>query len=317
MEATEPERSFPESLRVGDRARVAAFPKGERHCHSILAASLGSVAAWAGAPIEAPPSRMEGLPGMSAYARRCLYPHIRNRRGFEFTAVTAVREAVADGVTVLEMSLDADLAALYESGAAGFIAFARRLAEEARPDIDFRPEIGLSRRADPRPQIAVAEECISSGSFGSIDLYGLEDAQEPQRYGEVFRRARSAGMKLKAHVGEFCGPELVEETWRLLDLDEIQHGIAVARSAGLMDDLRGAGVRLNVCPGSNVALMVADTLPRHPIRAMVRAGLRVTINSDDKTVFHRSVSEEYLALFQAGTLGVDELEEIRRESLRD
>jgi adenosine deaminase len=45
--------------------------------------------------------------------------------------------------------------------------------------------------------------------------------------------------------------------------------------------------------------------------------VRVTINSDDKTIFGMTVTDEYLALFRAGTLTAEELEAIRVESLSD
>jgi len=82
-----------------------------------------------------------------------------------------------------------------------------------------------------------------------------------------------------------------------------------------MDLIRDKGIRLNVCPSRNVALSVAEDLQHHPIRTLVQNGIRVTINSDDKTIFGKTVTEEYLGLFQAGTLTAEELEAVRVESL--
>lgn len=76
-------------------------------------------------------------------------------------------------------------------------------------------------------------------------------------------------------------------------------------------------VRLNVCPGSNVALSVSKDLAHHLVRVLVDNGVRVSINSDDKTVFGNSVSDEYRALHRAGTLSAPELEALREDSLRD
>lgn len=70
-----------------------------------------------------------------------------------------------------------------------------------------------------------------------------------------------------------------------------------------------------MCPSSNVALSVVSDLRHHPIRELARNGIRVTINSDDKTIFGMTVTDEYMALYRAGTLAADELEAIRIESL--
>jgi adenosine deaminase len=311
------ETGFAQALRDGNRERLVASAKADRHCHSLFGASLQSIAAWAGNPLKAAPSRMASLDQMRQYAHSELYAYIRNRAGLEFTAERTVIEAIQDGVTILEMSLDADFARLYESGVVGFVDFVKVLVDRHGRDIDFRPEIGISKNRDPSLPIKLALECIESDMFKSIDLYGNEDAQKPEAYVDLFRTAKRRGLKLKAHVGEFGDAALVERTLRVLDLDEIQHGVAVATSEPLMCVVRDRGTRLNVCPSSNVALSVVEDLQHHPIRTLVRNGIRVTINSDDKTIFGMTVTDEYLAVFQAGALTADELGAIRLESLRD
>jgi adenosine deaminase len=83
-----------------------------------------------------------------------------------------------------------------------------------------------------------------------------------------------------------------------------------------MQFLRTHGIRLNVCPSSNVALSRVARISAHPIRRLVDDGVRVSINSDDPTIFGRSVSEEYLALYAAAVLSAAELDGIREDSLR-
>jgi adenosine deaminase len=308
---------FADALEKGDRDRLVSFPKADRHCHSLFGASLQSIAAWAGRSFKAAPVRMANLDEMRQYAHSELYAYIRDRTGSEFTAEQTILEAIQDGVSILEMSLDADLVLLYESGTAGFVDFVRGLVVKHGRNIDFRPEIGLSKNRDPSPQIRLAMECVESGLFKSIDLYGNEHAQLPEPYVDLFRTAKRHGLKLKAHVGEFGDAALVERTLRVLDLDEIQHGVTVATSKPLMDLIKDKGIRLNACPSSNVALSVVDDLRHHPIRALVRHGIRVTINTDDKTIFGMTVTDEYLALFKASTLTARELDAIRMESLSE
>ena len=312
-----PHIDFAEALRNSDRQRLVAFPKADRHCHSLFGASLKSIAVWGGTPIKAPPSRMADLDEMRRYAHAELYACIRNRAGFEFTAETTITEAIQDGVSILEMSLDSDFVRLYESGIAGFVDFVKGLVDKYARSIDFRPEAGVSKNRDPSPQIKLTQECIESGVFRSLDLYGNEHAQQPEAYAELFRNAKRRGLKLKAHVGEFGDAALVKRTLEVLQLDEIQHGLAVATSKPLMNLIKDRGIRLNVCPSSNVALSVVSDLHHHPIRTLARNGVRVTINSDDKTIFGMTTTDEYIALFQAGTLAAEELEAIRVESLSD
>jgi adenosine deaminase len=81
-----------------------------------------------------------------------------------------------------------------------------------------------------------------------------------------------------------------------------------------MRALANAGVRLNVCPTSNVKLGRVESLAAHPIRALFDAGVRVTINTDP-LIFGSTLSEEFLAVFEAGLLTATELDAIRLEAL--
>jgi len=258
---------------------------------------------------------MSSLDDMINYSHGVLYPHIMTRAGFEFTAESAVQEAVEDGVARLEMSLDVRFVSLYTSVPDGFLSFVARLVERYRDRIDFRPEIGMSKDRSADDQARLARICIHSGVFRSIDLYGNETAQPPDPYRLLYADARKQGLKLKAHVGEFAGPELISETLDLLQLDEIQHGIAAATSKPLMARLKRDRIRLNVCPSSNVALGVVSDIAHHPIRVLVDHGVRVTINTDDPTIFGQSVSQEYLLLYRSELMAAEELDAIRQEGL--
>ena len=66
---------------------------------------------------------------------------------------------------------------------------------------------------------------------------------------------------------------------------------------------------------SNLKLGRVARMEEHPIRALVDAGVTVTVNTDDVLVFGSSLSEEYLALHQAGVLTAAELDAIRLEGL--
>jgi adenosine deaminase len=73
-------------------------------------------------------------------------------------------------------------------------------------------------------------------------------------------------------------------------------------------------VPLTVCPLSNVALRAVPDLASHPLPAMLEAGLRVTVNSDDPAYFGGYVDANVDALRTLG-LGADDLRRLARNSL--
>ena len=308
-------KEFIQALIEEDISGLTKIPKADLHNHSIYGTRIERIEAWIGHPVPHPPASMKSLDDMIGYTRKSLYPFIDSRDGFEFTSRSALRDAIEDGVTILEMSIDVRFISFFGSSTDSFFDFIHDLVESTKPDINFRPEIGLSKDRPAREQIQLASCCIQSGLFRSIDLYGNETAQSPSCFLASFMEARKHGLKLKAHVGEFAGPDLITETLDILERDEIQHGIAAASSVALMKRLRHDDIRLNICPSSNIALGVVRDIAQHPIRILVDNGIRVTLNTDDLTIFGQSVSQEYLSLYRSGLMTAPELDLIRLEGL--
>ena len=307
---------FIEALSTDNLTAIKASPKTDVHCHAFFSARRENVERWVGHSLTEPPLKMKGVEGMMAYADAVLAPHIKHREGFEFVAVAAMDDAIQDGVVLLEMSFDIRLAEFYPNGLVGLWAFIERLVERYTAQAYLRPELGFSRgNADDPKLMALAHEAVELGFFQSIDLYSRQEVCPPEVMKPLFAKARAAGMKLKAHVGEFEDAEEIRRTVEVLDLDEVQHGIAAAESVEIMRWLSENQIQLNVCPTSNVMLDGVPELAAHPIRVLFDNGVPVTINTDDLMIFGQSVSEEYRNLYQAGVFSAEELEDIRRASL--
>ncbi|MDE2903473.1 MAG: adenosine deaminase [Chloroflexota bacterium] len=309
--------AFAEALAAGDTAAIRGAAKADLHSHLYFAAPIADVERWLGRAIARPPARMDGLDGMRAWAREAINPYMNNWPAFEFTAGAAVRHAQSDGVVLLESSFDIWAVRHHPDGLRGLTAFAAALESQFPGQVDFRPEIGFSRSYVAKTELMTSlSEAIETGVFRSIDMYAYEDGCDPEAVRWIYEKARSAGMKLKAHVGEFGGADEVKRTVEILVLDEVQHGIGAAESTAVMHWLADHRVRLNVCPTSNVMLGAVADLESHPIRRLYDHGVDVTINTDDLMIFGQSVSDEYLNLYRTGVLTADELEEIRLGSLR-
>ena len=307
---------FIEALSTDNLTAIKASPKTDVHCHAFFSTRLENVERWIGHSLTKPPPKMKGVEGMMAYADAVLAAPIKHREGFEFVAVSAMDDAVHDGVVLLEMSFDIRLAGFYPDGVAGLCAFIETLVEQYRGQADLRPELGFSRGdADDPKLMTLAHEAVELGFFRSIDLYSRQEVCPPAVMKPLFTQARAAGMKLKAHVGEFEDAEEIRRTVEVLNLDEVQHGIAATASTEVMRWLSEHQIQLNVCPTSNVMLGGVSDIVSHPIRILFDNGVPVTINTDDLMIFGQSVSEEYRNLYQADVFSAQELEDIRCTSL--
>ena len=181
------------------------------------------------------------------------------------------------------------------------------------PEVIFIPEIGFGTGIPLDEMAELLELFLVRDYFKSIDMYGDEYALPA--YKKIFRRAKTNGLILKAHVGEFGNAELVRKVAEELELDQVQHGIAAAESQSIMKWLSDNRIQLNICPASNILLGRVENYNVHPIRKLYDNGVRVTINTDDMLIFGQSVSEEFFNLYNAGVFTAAELDEIRQNGL--
>jgi adenosine deaminase len=133
-------------------------------------------------------------------------------------------------------------------------------------------------------------------AFIGVGLDSAEVGYPPELFAEVYQRAAAEGLRLVAHAGEEGPPEYVYQALDLLKAERIDHGVRSMEDPALIQRLRDERVPLTVCPLSNVALKVVETLDQHMLPAMLGAGLLVTVNSDDPAYFGGYVDDNFAAL---------------------
>ncbi|MCD4657390.1 MAG: adenosine deaminase [Planctomycetes bacterium] len=307
---------FIKALEAGNLAALRRLPKGEFHNHGVLGGSLEVFNRLFDADITPAPEKMLDLDEMQNWIHAHILPYIVDRRSFELTLIAAFIQADFDGVTVLEMSIDANISSRFYDFAYELTEFLELASAEYAPETEFRAELGIGKKIAPENAHELMLPFLDTGYFQSIDLYGIEDLQESRNYRKTWMHAKSKGMKLKAHAGEFCPAEKIQEAVEELELDEVQHGISAAASPKVMKFLADNKIRLNICPTSNVMLSRVPEMKAHPAKILYDNGIQITINTDDMIVFNQGVSEEYLNLFNAQVFTASELDRIRFASLK-
>lgn len=149
--------------------------------------------------------------------------------------------------------------------------------------------------------------------FG-VGLDSSEMGHPPSKFEKVFARAVADGFVPVAHAGEEGPPAYVREALDLLHVHRIDHGNRALEDAELTQRLAASQIALTVCPLSNLRLCVVDELTQHPLRRMLRAGLRVTVNSDDPAYFGGYMTENFTAVSQALDLTLDEITTLGRNA---
>ncbi|NEC90769.1 adenosine deaminase [Streptomyces sp. SID12501] len=156
---------------------------------------------------------------------------------------------------------------------------------------DIPGEAGLEA-AEETVRLATDDRLRPEGlvSFG---LGGPEIGVPRPQFKPYFDRAIAAGLRSVPHAGETTGPETVWDALNHLRAERIGHGTSSARDPELLAHLAEQRIALEVCPTSNIATRAVRTLDEHPIKEFVRAGVLVTINSDDPPMFGTDLNSEY------------------------
>lgn len=129
-----------------------------------------------------------------------------------------------------------------------------------------------------------------------VGLDSSEMGHPPSKFEGVFAKAREAGFHIVAHAGEEGPPEYIYEALDLLKVERIDHGNTSMQDPALLKRLATEQMPLTVCPLSNTKLCVVDDMKNHPLPEMLKAGLKVTINSDDPAYFGGYLNENYEAI---------------------
>ena len=308
---------FVEYLHKSDLIGLKSIPKSDLHNHFVLGGNREFIFKKTGVKIPFLEGNLQSMKEMHDWNKKYIGEHFNNYEMRKLLIEATFYQAKIDGVTLLEIGEDVWGNDEFFHGDVSFLIDTFKSAhQKICPDIELRLQIGLSRHC----QIDYLEKCLEPfwehHEFYSIDLYGDELAQPIRNFKPIYAKAKAHGLKLKAHIGEWGNAEDIIEGIKMLGLDEIQHGIAAVSSSVVVKYLAENKIRLNICPTSDVKLGRVKSIKEHPIKALYRAGVNVTINSDDVLIFDSDISKEYMRLYKEGTLSAEELNEIRVNGLK-
>ena len=171
---------------------------------------------------------------------------------------------------------------------------------------------------DARTLARLAARYAGEG-VGTVVGFGLSNDERrgvTEEFAPAFEIARRAGLSLVPHAGELLGPTAVETTLESLRPDRIGHGVRCVEDPRVLDQVAAAGVALEVCPRSNVALGVYSSAAEVPLRTIVERGIPVALGADDPLLFGSRLEAQYDTARSHLGFTDAELAELARGSLR-
>ena len=149
-----------------------------------------------------------------------------------------------------------------------------------------------------------------------VGLDSSEKGNPPSKFKNVYAKAIEIGYIPVAHAGEEGDADYVWEAIDILKVKRIDHGNNALQDEKLVQEIIKRDIALTVCPLSNTALKVVDDLKDHPLKKMLKTGLKVTINSDDPAFFGGQVNKNYIEVQKALDLGKEDIYTLAKNSFQ-
>ena len=245
---------------------------------------------------------------------------LQSADGLRRAAAELVEDMAADGVTYGEirwaprLHLDGGL-----SVRDVLVAVADGVAAGLRAAGPERLVVLIVTAMRSHPPAANVELARAAAEFGApvvgFDLAGPEATYPAPPHAAAFRAAEEGGLALTAHAGEVPGPDRIREALAL-GVRRIAHGATTADDPAVLAEVRERDVTLDLCPTSNVQAGLVASLADHPLARLHRAGVSVSLSTDDRTVSHTDLSTEMARVAEAQGLTAEELRAIALNGFR-
>jgi aminodeoxyfutalosine deaminase len=289
------------------------FPKIELHVHlegTMRAATLLQIARRN--DVALPADSVEGLASLYEFRDFAHFIQtwmlttgaLRTERDFRQVVVDYAAEAAGHGAVYLEGIFSpaepAGRGVSWDEVFTGYCDGAQEARELHGVHVRLTPDIprGLPMEAAR----LTAEHAVRYAERGivGLGLGGLEAEFPPEPFAPAFALARDGGLPAVPHAGEAAGPASIRGALDALHAVRIRHGIRAVEDPALLAELAGRGIVLDVCPTSNVATGVVADLASHPLPALVAAGVRCSVSTDDPAMFGTDLGAEYRTVMWLG-----------------
>ncbi|MDY0127340.1 MAG: adenosine deaminase [Candidatus Cloacimonadaceae bacterium] len=152
------------------------------------------------------------------------------------------------------------------------------------------------RNMDPSVSLKLAELAMEFKHKGVIgfDLAGGEYNQPAREHKAAFDLARKHNLNITIHAGEAAGAESIHQALHLCGAHRIGHGTRLAEDRDLLNYVNDHRIPLEVCIKSNLDTKAVPDIRSHPIASYLDKGIRVTVNTDNRTISDTTVTNEYM-----------------------
>ena len=228
---------------------------------------------------------------------------------YAFAASNMCERLLAQNVVYAEVTLSAGVMLLRKQEVeANFHAIREAVAPYQSRGLRLQWVLDAVRQfgASAAQEVAGCAARLREAGVVAFGMGGDELARPAAEFRDVYEYAGGNGLHRLVHAGEMGGPHAVRDAVEILGAERIGHGIAAAADPQLMSLLEKHSTHLEICPISNLrtgALARCTGRPDaglrdHPLPNLFRAGIPISVSTDDPAMFNTTLAGEFGALGQ-------------------
>jgi adenosine deaminase len=231
----------------------------------------------------------------------------------------AAQDDAAEGSRWLEIQVDPSGYGHHFGGITPFLELVIDAAAEATraTGVEVRLVVAANRTRHPLDARTLARLAAQYAGRGVVG-FGLSNDErrgDARAFAKAFEIARRAGLLSDPHGGELSGSASVWACVRELNADRLGHGVRAVEDPTLVARLVDAGITLEICPRSNVALGVYPDVEAVPVRGLYEAGAQLALGADDPLLFGSRLLDQYEAARTAHGFSDEQLADLARMSI--
>ncbi|MGD6846367.1 adenosine deaminase [Rossellomorea aquimaris] len=190
---------------------------------------------------------------------------------------------------------------------------------QAEEQFDIKGNIILScmRMMSAERAFEVVEQGKSFLGKGvvAIDLCASEEEGFCGKFIEPIALAREYGYRVTIHAGETGVGKNVLEAVEWLGAERIGHGVYITDCPEAYQVVKEKQIVLEICPTSNVQTKAVNQFRDHPLYDFHRDGIKITINTDNRTVSDTTMAKECELVWNEFAMSDEDYREIYMNSV--
>ena len=280
------------------REELIALPKVELHCHLDGSLSQSFIEKQLGRTVRPEElSVAEDCRSLAEYLEKFSLPGLclTDENGLEEASFDLLRSMSKENICYAEIRFAPLLHENEKMGCDKVIEAVLRGMERGKEafGIDYGVITCAMRHhseEENRRMIKTARTYLGQGVCAA-DLAGAEASYPMSEFMNLFEETHKLGMPFTLHAGE-CGSvaNIVDSV--NVGAGRVGHGIAMRGNKAVQEELKQKRIGIEMCPISNLQTKAVQSTADYPIREFIDAGLRVTVNTDNRTVSNTTMAKE-------------------------